>query len=451
MNIILKQTILFSIIIFLFNINLFAQNEYIKGYIIKDGDTLNCYIKKTPLKDIEHIIKIKTNLSDTTAYLYTTIELDGMYIENFGEFASRKVRIRFAKDIMQSNDRNANDEEKFIDKNLFLKILASGRVNLYYFLDKNMKEHFFVEKDTLFYELYEKKSYKFTTDPGDQRDINRNLVVQKKYLGILSFLLNDYKELHDKILDAKLSQNSLTKLIDEYNLKFNKEHRVKKIKKSKKMKNVLVNPSVFAGLSVNSFHFKGLIYNNVKSFDEPFNKTFTGGAQFNFIFPKFSYNFGITLGVLYAKNDLISSYDTVKYDATYNYESYFIINYYKYSILLKYTFNNLKIKPYIFGGVFLNNAKNINSGVNIIINDGSSETVEYSSFWGIYANSVTQSRPHNRTKENGLSFGLGLKKQLGKNSFFFIESRYDRGNGFIVSEVVSMTSDYINLVAGFEF
>ena len=70
MNIIQKQIILFSIVIFLFNINLFAQNEYIKGYIIKDGDTLKCYIKKTPLKEIHHKIYIKKNLSDTTENMY---------------------------------------------------------------------------------------------------------------------------------------------------------------------------------------------------------------------------------------------------------------------------------------------------------------------------------------------------------------------------------------------
>ena len=274
----MKKIKLITLLIFTgISVNSFAQIEYLKGFIVKGTDTTHCFIKKEPLKTLQYNITVKNSVESSEEKNYTPSDLNGFYIESFGHFVSKQFKLRYVNDIMKSTDYMAEEEEKYIKEKAFIKTLNSGPANLYSFLDKDSKNHYFIEKDTIFYELYEKFNFKMV----EENNLNkRKLFIQRNFQGKLAFIFNDCPKIKSKIKSVKLSESNLIKITKLYNkcMGYESEEDVE-------VKKLIIEKSVCAGLSLNNFFFwsdhRDVFVNSI----QPYNQTPTGGFNFNFIFP----------------------------------------------------------------------------------------------------------------------------------------------------------------------
>ncbi len=425
------------------SVNSFSQVEYLKGFIVKGTDTTHCFIKKEPLKTLQYNIIVKNSVESTEEKNYTPSDLNGFYIENFGHFVSKQFKIRYVNDIMRSTDYLPKEEETFVEEKVFIKVLTSGLANLYNFIDKESNNHYFIEKDTFFYQLYEKRQYKIVKEQSYKV---RKLFIQKKFLGILSFIFSDCSKIKSKIKSVKLSESNLIKITKLYNecMGYESEEDVK-------VKKLIVEKSVCAGLSLNNFFFwsdhRDVFVNSI----QPYNKTLTGGLNFNLIFPRISYDMSLYTGLLYSNNKFFANYDTVKSEILYTYDVDLNTHFIKVPILFKYTLNKFKIKPYAFAGGFVGFVvKSSNELITHSVEEF--QNITYNSYvFEVFHASDYKYHPAIRKVEVGYSLGIGVKKKLYKNISLFIESRYEGGNG--ISKLVGFgnTSKYYSFITGIEF
>jgi hypothetical protein len=218
----MKQAIFISILIPIFS-NLFSQNSFVDGFIVENsGDTLYCRINSAPIRDLQkEVTFIHETILGFDTLSFKPFEIKEMCMYHVGTFRSKRITYRTASNIMMSSDYHAKDEEKFTYDTVFLKVLVYGRANLYLYRDDRLNEHYFIEKDTVIFELYEKEEYKYVKNPANGRDIDRVLTVQKKYLGILSFIFKDNPKITKIILQKlKCSKESFMKITNEYNKYF---------------------------------------------------------------------------------------------------------------------------------------------------------------------------------------------------------------------------------------
>lgn len=205
-----------------------AQKNFSEGYIITNNDdTIKCLIHSATTANLQEKIIVVSDSFEVDKTEYKPFDIKEMHMYRWGSFKSKKIRYRVAKDIMKSNDYNAADRETFYEDAAFLKVLVSGRANLYLYKDKNLNEHYFIEKDTLLYELYEKKIFKYRPNPGNSRDKDRVLTVQKTYQGILSFIFSDNSKIkQQELIKLKLSKSALMEITHKYNLYFDKNSKL---------------------------------------------------------------------------------------------------------------------------------------------------------------------------------------------------------------------------------
>ncbi|MCD4794953.1 MAG: PorT family protein [Bacteroidales bacterium] len=440
----MKKIKLITLLIFTgISVNSFAQIEYLKGFIVKGTDTTHCFIKKEPLKTLQYNITVKNSVESSEEKNYTPSDLNGFYIESFGHFVSKQFKLRYVNDIMKSTDYMAEEEEKYIKEKAFIKTLNSGPANLYSFLDKDSKNHYFIEKDTIFYELYEKFNFKMV----EENNLNkRKLFIQRNFQGKLAFIFNDCPKIKSKIKSVKLSESNLIKITKLYNkcMGYESEEDVE-------VKKLIIEKSVCAGLSLNNFFFwsdhRDVFVNSI----QPYNQTPTGGFNFNFIFPRISYDFSLYTGLLYSNNKFIANYDTVKSDISYIYKVDLNTHFIKAPLLFKYTLNKYKIKPYVFAGGF---AGFVVKSSNEIVTHAFGEfrdDIDSSYVFEIYHGSDYKYHPAIRKFEIGYTIGLGVKTKLFKNISIFIESRYETGSGISKLTGFGVKSKYYSFITGIEF
>jgi hypothetical protein len=438
------------LIILLFSYStMFSQIEYLNGYVIKGNDTINGYLKNEPLKSLHYKISLKTSLESTTERVYLPGDIDEFYIENFGRFRSKHFNVRYVSDIMKSQDNNPIEKEEFKGEDIFAKVLAMGKANLYLFIDQHAVNHYFIEKDTI-YELYVKKKFTVMPDNADSRDMNKMLVIQKNYLGKLDYIFGDCPKLKSKIKSVRLNENALTSIVNEYNRfmgsGYKAENRVEVIHFEK---------GVGVGISLNN----NFIFSQTQSIfvddSQPYNFTPTGGIYLNFLMPKLSNTFSLSTGLQYLNNKFIRSYDTVMNNYSYTYNVNLNTHFIKLPIYIKYTFNQFKIKPYVTAGLFSNFV--INATNQLITNSIGpyDQRTDTSYFFKVFKTDIRPNIPKfhtaSRKIEMGYGIGIGFKIKFIKNNSFFMESRYENGNG--VSKVIGFgnTSKYISFISGVEF
>lgn len=97
--------------------------------------------------------------------------------------------------------------EEVKESKILLKKLIGGTINFYSFLDKEMKYHFYIEKDTIVQEI---------TGKSDVTDLSEKLENQQR--GIFNYLLNDCKAISKKkIQRLSISKKAMLEVIKNYN------------------------------------------------------------------------------------------------------------------------------------------------------------------------------------------------------------------------------------------
>src|SRR5688572_1364225 len=193
--------LLFSCLLFLVVFQVKAQRNFQPGYIIQNNDTIAGYINLRTHKANSISCQFKTDLKgDLRTFLASEIS-------GYGTKAGNHYRSFELKETSQ-----AVPKRKKHPKYYFLNVLAEGKASLFFGRDIASKSRFFIQKDTVFKEL----------ETSDIRVQNKNdgrvyTGHSKTYVGTLTYLLADCKELKPLIDKTKLGPASLTKTVQSYN------------------------------------------------------------------------------------------------------------------------------------------------------------------------------------------------------------------------------------------
>ncbi len=426
--------------------NLNAQDKYLKGYIIKNQDTVHCYIKKASAFEMESVISVKTDLEDKGFTNYKPSQIDGFYTQNFGYFSSESFTYRRVNDIMKSGSLSDAEVPVFYKSTSFLRMPVSGEVSLFIFIDSKQKKHFFVKKDTLFKELYVKK--KFATKTVNNKKVT-GLVTQKKYIGILITFFNDCPEVKNKLIHTELRESDLIKITNQYNKCKNPEnYQENRVLNNKK---IIFKKSVFAGGISNQYKITGIEHD--WAFRTQYNTplTYTFGANFDFTFPELSYKLSIGTGISYYYTPYTFQYDTIISTVNYHYEGDMSTQYLKIPVLIKYTFNKNKLQPYFFAGLFFNIILDSKNTLTIHKYSGFKDITESQFIFGYTDGTTGDYKSAVKSIENGYSLGAGIKFKISDKLAVYSEFNLGKGNGISSLGTFGFKSTYMHLIAGIEF
>ncbi|NJK97383.1 MAG: hypothetical protein HC905_22945, partial [Bacteroidales bacterium] len=241
----MKCFLLSAILLFSLYAYSIAQNEWLSGYVLKTNqDTLFGFIENTGNKSNSFECHFRKDLSGEIQ-IYKPQDIIGYRYNDGKFFLSRKIV-----------DKNGESQ-------VFLEFLINGKIKMYHLGDET--DRYFVEKDTMFYEL-------LNTEEIVKQDYGEYLRKKKEYLGILNHLMND-GDMTNKISSLNFSAKSLIKISEEYHHKVCPNEAC--IVYEKNFNPVHVSWGPVLGVSLNRIKFGGMI-----SSDYSFSNSY--GLRFEF-------------------------------------------------------------------------------------------------------------------------------------------------------------------------
>jgi hypothetical protein len=121
----------------------FATNQFQEGYIVTSAnDTLRGFISLDDNLKTK-AIQFKPSLTDMSR-AYSLSEFNSVYLKEYNEFYFR-FSLEVDKKPIRSNNLDATPGRVMINETVLVKLLVSGRINLYSYKDEVNKLHFFVE------------------------------------------------------------------------------------------------------------------------------------------------------------------------------------------------------------------------------------------------------------------------------------------------------------------
>ncbi|WP_337044612.1 outer membrane beta-barrel protein [Emticicia sp. 17c] len=188
-----------------------AQRNFIKGKLITlDKDTLSGYIdyKEWIKSPLEIFFKREINQS---SFVYSSNELSGFIIDFNQEtytslsFAIEKLPRNGSKIVFPSLGAYVNRNKQLIQKNAFVRVLSTGKVTLYLFVDKDSEEHFLIQNgkklEPLVYHIIETE--------------NKTAKFKQYEMQLGSLLADACKKL--PIQNTGYYEKDMKKLVDSYN------------------------------------------------------------------------------------------------------------------------------------------------------------------------------------------------------------------------------------------
>ena len=169
----------------------FGQYDFRKGYVVThQNDTLKGYIDYGNSRHTTYVCYFKED-SLSKLQEYTPGELSFINVDNKRHYVSKEVKINNIK------------------QKLFLEYLLDGSLDLYYLVDKNDSERYFIEREGVIYELF--NSEKYVYKDGKPYLQNRN-----EYIGLLKYLVQDSPKTLSKVERTKFEHKSLISLTKSY-------------------------------------------------------------------------------------------------------------------------------------------------------------------------------------------------------------------------------------------
>jgi len=176
------------VFVILCSFTLKAQKVVVEGYIITlQGDSLRGQIVEKPtFTEVEF-----KQASDSESRLYKPDDIKLFCIENLKTFAQMEIPL-----------------DSSTTQKVFGEMLVWGEpMTLFKFGNS-----FYVRKDSKV-ELLNKIESKYQREEFETQDIN----VNKRYVGILNYLMLDCSKMKSKVNNVQLAEKSLIKIIEEYN------------------------------------------------------------------------------------------------------------------------------------------------------------------------------------------------------------------------------------------
>ncbi len=415
-KIIEKRTLLTILFLLMFQA-IFSQENYITGYIVSfKGDTLHGYIdyrnwEKNPKK-----ISFKEKLTDDKVVFFPTeIKAFGVIGDNY-ESAIIKTEVSPVKTGALEYDKDL----RFETDTTFLQVLLKGEKSLFAYTNRLGEVQFYIKMGSS-YELLVYKRY--LEEKNDQTIVSEN----NKYLGQLSYYLNDCPSVRTKLPTTKYSRRSIENLFLFYDKCTNS-----KIDFQKKVEDASIQFGVIAGLSTTSLKFSSiykqtfayLLYANLSN-----SINVTGGLYLDYLLPRNLKKWSVCTEFLYSSYKFDATIKENNYSTTYFTLGY---SYLKMVNMVRYKYPVGKCILFINGG--------ISSGY--AISSTNYKRVE-SELYGVETGKALDSY---RGIELGLTLGIGAEFQR-----YSFELLHERGNGMSTYTSLSSNSYRYYFLVGYRF
>jgi hypothetical protein len=413
--------------------NASGQNNFVPGYYINNsGDTIKCDVNFQDWETNPDHLKVR--LSNEETRVYYPKDIKGFFIPPDSKYFTLNVSMDCTPHT--TVDIYAKKEGAVVpDTLVFLQILVSGKMSLYYLRDINGKDHFYVEKSGMKpIELLVKKTLGVNDVSGN---FTTYISTVNVYKGQLKSLMEDCPSIVERSMQIDYNEHDLVKIISQYNEKFGSPENLSVVKSSSKMK---FKFGVLAGIDMISIKFAGQETQGLTKADFPYTLSFIAGGVFQMILPKnlsrVSINNELIVKPYYLKSDEVIINSVLLPNS--HYEQFYSINaiYLKLNTLVRYTFSNWKVQPFLNAG--------ISNGYAVKMETNNHEKVVKKG--QVTSESDAPIIEEYKLYEFGAIFGLGTGF---KN--FGIEFRYEWSNGMSPYKTLTGNTNTFYLLLSYTF
>jgi len=421
----MKRTLSTSLFFLLLSNICFCQNDWVSGYILKNtGDTIRGFIDNRDSKSNTKQCYFKAEKKGDVQ-IYTPQELSGFRFQDGKYYISKTIK------------------EQEAGKQVFLEFLIHGKINVYHMKDD--QDRYFVEKDSIIYELKNTEVLKHINYPGSSNENNYSIqsTEKKEYIGLLTALLKD-AEIQQDILKCELRTKSLIKIAREYHEKVCSDEKC--IIYEKASKPMHVNLGILAGVSINTLDFGEEVVSN-------FGPGSFLGLRVEFENAlEWQENLSVVLDLTlqhYTNYTLRANDANINHYINYNNVAYSLNNSSEVSVgnrnrlnvnintialkiplTLNYTFSKGKFRPYAGGGI-----------ENIFILS-QNENFVYKKFYDV----LNQSIP---SYQIGLVGRAGSKYLLKNNHLLYAELNYEISKSLNINRFLRLTNNLLSIAVGY--
>ncbi|MDX5422930.1 MAG: hypothetical protein LPK07_07035 [Hymenobacteraceae bacterium] len=308
---------------------------------------------------------------------------------------------------------------------LFLEVLVKGPASLFFLKERGGNERFFIRREQeQLMELIE-----------ETRSINNSgkmyKVTVKPYIGVLNIAFAGCDEVQRRADKVRLDQHSLKKVVNDYNSCVAPEQQSYVNSDDKKP---VVNFGLLTGGSATQLVFVGHPSEERFYGDFDLAANLTGGITLDLSVPKVSEKLSLHTGVTYIrfKTESYKKAHGIHGNAGLMEEHYvdFQGDILRMPFMLRYTYPEGKIRPYVNVGPNLSYMLNVSGERNTIVGRETVNPREYQKpALEAYRKSIF-----------GVSMGVGAITTLTEKMNLVTEVRHERGDSFSVLFTVRTTS-----------
>jgi len=396
-----KDILILSILILgSFGLKSFAQRNYISGTVIhQNGDTLHGWIDYQNWERNPRVIRFKSN-EEGEIQKFSPLQIHSFKLD-------KEYYVSAIIDIEISMDRTnslSDQSELLLEKDtVFLQNLYTGSKSLYYNKDQSGRDHFYIGVDQEYMLLIYKKYIAY--DRHDSHFTGEN----KKFIGQLTYYLDECKGISNLIQQSEYNKNSLVNVFHKYYQCLNEEAVFKKQKD-----HISVDFGVLAGLTMTNLELSQNFPSIIVHADYQTSYSFSAGLFLDLFFVRNISHWSFNSELFYSTYDINGS-------ARKNYgENYWDIN------EIQFAYSYLKLNNMIrYKHSFKDVSVFANLGVSngFVISETNKRVIE-SHVHAVYSTDEVPAILETRGWEIGwlAGFGLGYKA-------FALEFRYEKANG----------------------
>ncbi len=410
------STALFATLFFLISHVSNAQKNFLDGFVITaEGDTVRGQIDYRNW--VINPSEISFKAADGKENVLRSVNIIGFQAGG-DYYQSAAVQIETSPHL--TNQLNSTSALRYEQRFVFLQALVLGEKSLYHLKDEKAKDHFYIRVGDEFRLLLYKRYLE-----------GRFVLENKTYQGQLATYLSDCNKVNGWVRATNYNKKNLIQLFKKYYQCSTNETNF-----AEEAENLKTQIRAIAGLSLTSTSFSSKSENPIALSDFDQSVSLALGLSAEIYFAR-------NLGRLSIQNELFfSNYSmtgnvTIEDEMSFStsvYDSELSFSYLKMNNMFRYNFNTNNAS--FFLGIGISNGFAINS-----TNFTSRTVTLFNNTRIIESAAVDPSRNY----EQGLLFGLGLKK--GK---YAVELRYERSNGMSNGDGLTSTINRLFLLFAYQ-
>lgn len=341
------RIILFLVFLLFTTSNLFAQNNFIPGYLVLlKGDTLHGHINDKEWD--QNPTEIEFQVKDGGINYYNAGQLKSFHLSNGFTYESHFVEyLVFSK---RYKDIEKGIPPKKFAELVFLRVLIKGDISLYELKDpENNKRLFLSSQEEPLYELVYLSSIislQNSSVPGYTGTwYTKNLKTKKVYISQLKRSLKACPKLKPEIRGASYGTKDFTKLLLNYYECLGEEASPDFV--SPHRKTIRVRPHLMAGFATTNLLMKGELPRWMEGYNTQSSQNPIFGLGVDFEFQRRQKQLSLAMEFYYKTQQYRDDF-SVLHSSVFTDNGYwqFDINYLRLNLLFKHTLPFNKIKPF---------------------------------------------------------------------------------------------------------